>query len=291
MKISIPPYQSDADTSVEASIVVTERKSKATIAWKTLKECCDLKEALDFMALSGNWAKHYSNDGVKYGRKVRYRCKNIARRSSQCRAAMQLVYPPDTETILVQGGDEEHNCQEVAAPSKSRLTAVNKATIKTMWKDGKQPHQIWDLYGREALSNKRQLYNCINNLKQKDNPIVTIDDLHEWCLRNEGEPEEKHMPFVVQKQLNCDSRLVRVFISTPHLMKEVAKSGHLHADGTYKLMWEGFPLLVVGTSDAARKFIVAGVAITSGETHEDYEFLFGALATYYRTKQMDYEFK
>ena len=53
--------------------------------------------------------------------------------------------------------------------------------------------------------------------------------------------------------------------------------GNLHADGTYKLMWQGFPVLVVGSSDKNKKFRPMGLAVASSETTEDYMFMFNTL--------------
>src|SRR5690606_7853637 len=52
---------------------------------------------------------------------------------------------------------------------------------------------------------------------------------------------------------------------------------HLHADATYKLTWEGFPVLVVGVTDANRSFHPVCVSISSNETTASFQFIFNAL--------------
>lgn len=51
----------------------------------------------------------------------------------------------------------------------------------------------------------------------------------------------------------------------------------IHCDATYKCIWQGFPVLVVGTTDMFRKFHAFGVAVCTHETTIDFEFLFDAV--------------
>jgi hypothetical protein len=52
---------------------------------------------------------------------------------------------------------------------------------------------------------------------------------------------------------------------------------HIHADATYKLIWQGYPVLVVGTTDKIRQFHPFGLCICSNEQTADFVFLFEAL--------------
>lgn len=52
---------------------------------------------------------------------------------------------------------------------------------------------------------------------------------------------------------------------------------HLHADGTYKVCYQGYPLLVIGVTDKARVFHPCRIALCKTETWEDYRFLFKSL--------------
>lgn len=51
----------------------------------------------------------------------------------------------------------------------------------------------------------------------------------------------------------------------------------LCVDGTYKLNWQGYPFLIVGTVDRARKFHGIAYACDTNETITDYAFLFQTL--------------
>ena len=55
------------------------------------------------------------------------------------------------------------------------------------------------------------------------------------------------------------------------------KARMIQTDATYKLTWQGYPFLVAGTSDADYVFHPLAVAVTKGETEDDFAFLFRAL--------------
>jgi hypothetical protein len=42
-------------------------------------------------------------------------------------------------------------------------------------------------------------------------------------------------------------------------------SKKIHADATYKLVWQGFPVFIVGTTDLDRQFHSFGIAVCSNE--------------------------
>mgnify|MGYP002790673476 FL=1 len=52
---------------------------------------------------------------------------------------------------------------------------------------------------------------------------------------------------------------------------------HIHADATYKLTWQGFPILVCGTTDSNRKFHPFGITVCTNEKTEDFKFMFRSL--------------
>lgn len=51
----------------------------------------------------------------------------------------------------------------------------------------------------------------------------------------------------------------------------------LHCDATYKLVWNGFPVLLVGTTDLYRSFHIFGLAVCTNETETDFRFVFESL--------------
>ncbi|CAF4220670.1 unnamed protein product [Rotaria sordida] len=67
----------------------------------------------------------------------------------------------------------------------------------------------------------------------------------------------------------------RIFISSIHLLNIVSMSQHIHVDATYQVIWQGFPVLVIGTTDLNKAFHPFGLAICSNEKKTKYfEFIF-----------------
>lgn len=65
-----------------------------------------------------------------------------------------------------------------------------------------------------------------------------------------------------------------IFVTSKRLLKNAVAAKWFCADATYKVNWNGFPALVVGTTDRDRKFHLIGISVCSGETEKDFEFTF-----------------
>ena len=92
-------------------------------------------------------------------------------------------------------------------------------------------------------------------------------------------PEDKHEPFVIGYDINVDEdkpelSTFHLSISTLFLLEHGLKSKHLCADATYKLLWHGFPVFLIGVTDMKRKFHPISLSICCNEETKDYEFIF-----------------
>lgn len=68
--------------------------------------------------------------------------------------------------------------------------------------------------------------------------------------------------------------ILRFFITSQALLKSAFGVKKIHADATHKCTWQGFPVLLVGTTDMFRKFHAFGVAVCTHERTADFEFIF-----------------
>ena len=66
----------------------------------------------------------------------------------------------------------------------------------------------------------------------------------------------------------------RFVVTTKRLLANVLKTKHI----CYKLIWLGFPVLIVGTTDKAKRFHPFGIGVTSSETSTDFAFIFHAIS-------------
>ncbi|CAF0981240.1 unnamed protein product, partial [Didymodactylos carnosus] len=112
-------------------------------------------------------------------------------------------------------------------------------------------------------------------------------ELESWCQEKSTVPHSEVEAFVISFYIHYeddtdnddedvadDGNKFRFFLSTKALLKIASISKNLHADATYKLIWQGFPVLVIGTSDYDRKFHPFGLAICYDEKQSDFEFIF-----------------
>ena len=68
----------------------------------------------------------------------------------------------------------------------------------------------------------------------------------------------------------------KLFISSFRLLRLTAKLDTMHADATYKCLWNGFPILINGVTDMDKKFHPSGISICKFETVEEFDFIFTA---------------
>lgn len=65
--------------------------------------------------------------------------------------------------------------------------------------------------------------------------------------------------------------------TTKRLLRNVLNMDVIHVDATYKLLWQDFPLQIIGVSDKSRSFHVVGFCLSSNDTSAAYEFLFESI--------------
>jgi len=63
-------------------------------------------------------------------------------------------------------------------------------------------------------------------------------------------------------------------MSMGRLLRTMEKTEMIQIDATYKLNWQGYPVMVFGTSDCNQVFHLFGLAVCNGETAEDFRFIF-----------------
>lgn len=131
----------------------------------------------------------------------------------------------------------------------------------------------------------RQVYNAIESYKRQtfSEGRITMRQLEEFVNQHNEFPndEDEDSGFVVafsRSQSNEQNQWFRMFISTRRLLRRAAGIKIIHADATHKTTTEKLPLLVVGSTDMGQKFHFIGLAITTDETSQSYEFVFQSVA-------------
>ena len=151
----------------------------------------------------------------------------------------------------------------------------------------------------EALQSKQlqgpsivQLRNYLTKIKKEKYGTATISlgELEQWCLESSQTKLDLDTPFVVSYEVIYDDEFgddedvnavvgpkFCFFISTKRLLTTASTSINIHADATYKLVWQGFPVLIVGTTDLDCHFHPFGMAVCANEETQDFKFVFQSL--------------
>jgi len=110
--------------------------------------------------------------------------------------------------------------------------------------------------------------------KSQTSPILCLGELEAFCSARSESPMNDDEPFAIDSYFDASKPNFGVFASHNRLLQTLRLTTALQADASYKLSWNGFPVLVIGNSDQDRKFHPEGIAVTSTEAHSDSEFLF-----------------
>lgn len=98
-------------------------------------------------------------------------------------------------------------------------------------------------------------------------------DLYNWTTNKSVLPVSSlpDVQFVSYKQFE-DNNKFRIAIPTRRLIELVKSRIVVHVDSTYKVMYNGYPLTVIGVTDLHRSLHPFMYCNTTGEETEDYEF-------------------
>lgn len=292
----VEQYQSDES---DEEIIVqqeTKRREKRNFNWDKSAVFPGLNEAVKTIKAENLWSFYYQNRSSDGLRKY-YRCNKVPKRGQQCDAALYLLCREDTTDVVLFKSKGNHN-HENLREAKLGLSEDTKKMIEELFDLKLKPKKIYEKLIEKGFKpkNKKQLENYLTFLRRKKfgESKISLGQLEAWCESHSALPEEDNKPFVVSFEIKYEDELeddedetednleekssyFRVFISSKVLLANICKSPKLHADATYKLIWEGMPVLVTGSTDMNRSFHPCGLAICSNEKTGDFKFIFGSI--------------
>lgn len=127
--------------------------------------------------------------------------------------------------------------------------------------------------------NKNHLNSFLTQLRTEKYGESNIDmnSLKTWLVENSEVPSNNTQPFIVDFEISkrdenliLDLRFHRCNYCNWLSMSTIS-------DGTYKLIWQNFPVLQCGTTDMHRQFHPFGLSVCTSETGDDYAFIFNAI--------------
>jgi hypothetical protein len=282
-------YVSSDSSESESEEVCVLKKTKRELVWEKFAVYSNDQDAKVVITSEDTWSV-YSTNNCSDGKKVYYRCNKVKVRGTQCNAILQVYYPNNSDEVVVYKTDSSHNHDELAL-SKQGISREAKVKIKELHKLHLKPNAIMEvLKQNNIIIQKRQLSNYLHQLKESEGKMtISLGELEEWCIKNQKIPDSNDEAFVCSHKVQYEDDKdddedteengckFRFFLTTKRLLSIAIKSNKIHCDATYKLIWQGFPVLIVGTTDLDRKFHPIGLAVCTEEKQNDFEFIFKAV--------------
>ncbi|CAF3126805.1 unnamed protein product [Rotaria sp. Silwood2] len=276
--VQVAQYESDTSNEefVEENYRINENEKLSKK--KKLKKCWIKERTLDTAAeaeasILDQWSKYYTNH-TENGRMVYYRCNKAKLRGPQCSVSIYLLYHADHDKVTIYKTEAEHDHHV----DKVRGIDENvKKCIEELFNDG--------------IMKPKQIIRALQARKKYGSHKISLGGLEQWCENNQDIPTDENESFVVSYKIlyndeeyeddedveDDGGNKFRIFISSVRLLGIISMSSHLCSDATYKLVWQGFPVLIIGTTDLNKAFHPFGLAICSNEKTKDFEFIFNCI--------------
>lgn len=273
--------QSNAEDSTKDE-VVTGKKSK-TVFYRPETKFSTREELTNYID-SFKCFRHKSDNVTNEATVSYYVCSQVPKRQANlCPLKMKVIAMKSTRDFCVFVTTFDHQHEDIVlkqnpVPQKTREKIYELKTEYHM-----KPAAIHKFlakeYPDEILPTIKQIQMILPKEIMKNIPRTkTYGELIEWCRANEKKPESQDGAFILGHFYNKDDDSFAFVVSTPRLLQNARGRKNVCADGTYKIVWEEFPLIIVGTIDRMRKFHMLALCLTSNERQSEYSFVFKTLA-------------
>ena len=277
----VPMYSSDSEPEVQEEPSI-KRTRKGGLDWKLYKKYENFDEAQKFLQAEKTWTVKFTHM-TEEGKKQYYRCNKVKYRGPQCAAQIYLLFESTSDAVFVYHSGTDHDHENIGTKNDYGISQKTKDQINKLYALHLKPKAI--LMRLSEMKNikvpsKKQLNNYLSDRRRViyGPSTISLGELEQWLINKSQIPEDNDEPYVINYYVNeGENPTFRFAIGTKSLLKIANLTTNLHADATYKLIWQGFPVLVVGTTDKAKRFHPLCMAITTSERKEDFVMLFDAL--------------
>ncbi|XP_055310883.1 uncharacterized protein LOC129573806, partial [Sitodiplosis mosellana] len=261
---------------------------EAKSVWLFQQDFGSADEFSTFLETEGCWSK-LKTEHLNKGVKTTYRCNDVKRRGEQCNAGVYTLHGgiPNDPSIKLFRKSLDHSCGTSTNRNKSVPDDIQQFIIDQYNVGNKLQAIIMLLRNRpdlQTIPDEKQVKNVIQYYRKKTSvdPDVSIANLKDFVNAHSAVPQSLDDAFIVSAEFSPpltpdDQKFFRIFYSTKRLLTHATLCNTLHCDGTYKQLIHGFPILVIGITDMAIKFHLTGIGVCSGESTNDYKFLFDSL--------------
>lgn len=215
-----------------------------------------------------------------------YRCNLVRQQGTQCNARLLVVESSFKTTFEVFSSSSGHTHDIIANKFQEEL----RNDILSLSRGGMLPKHIEQYINRkhkdsqERMPTLKQIQNIVNyhNRTHENQPVISVGDVVTWIQKHDESSGDFNddEPFVIgykHSEPVDNERYFQYVISTKQLLKNASGYRNMCADATYKVVYQGYPLLLAGSVDANRKFHLIAAALSVSERAIDYEFFFNVI--------------
>lgn len=292
-------FESDAETecvndlegvSETCNVNVIEEPKKRVrnkFNWVKHSEWDSFDAALDY--LEEQSFVLYDDKTLKMGQKFYFRCRKRPKSvKPYCASQCILFLPSNSNLIILLHNGNVHNHNEIMKDKKRMLSDEMIDYIYSLFDKGvilydkiiefvEESRDKHGIFINEPNPEPRQIEYRLSLWRNSNvKPMINLGDLMEFCNNNAEYPVNDNEAFILASECSSisDELHFKFCYSTANLLKKFIGLKTICIDATYKLNWNGFPLIVFGTVDRGKKFHPLLYACTSHETSEDYSFVF-----------------
>lgn len=128
-----------------------------------------------------------------------------------------------------------------------------------------------------------------NEMRDNVDAYISVADLKKFAEQHSEIPRNDDDAFIWAYEFNesegdpdpnkynepaCEHIIV---FSTQRLLRNLLNASVIQADGTYKLTWQGSPLLIVGVNDVDQHFNLVAMTLSTKENKRAYSLTFSAI--------------
>jgi hypothetical protein len=191
---------------------------------------------------------------------------------------LRLDFKNDSLPVVVSTNSKAHTCQEIDNKS-NRIPLEIKLKVEEYIDLGLTPSIVHDKLINMGMNlTLKQTQNLAKRHKEKKfgRNFQDFGEMENFLMQHENVPTDDLQAFVPSRQINVPNFL---FVITSKTLLQNLKFANTHClcDGTYKVMNEKYPVLVVGVTDKSRQFHPIAIAVSSNERCQEYAFLFSSL--------------
>lgn len=227
--------------------------------------------------------KHYHNK-IEDGMWIYYRCSELPKHLAlKCPVRLKVFEANTTTDFKCQYTTFIHDHSNVKYNPKMKQS-VKEKIFELRMQQHMKPKQIRKYLQTQPVFKDgptptiRSIRHALNSTMNAEIiPTFTFGQLNEWCEQFSKVPTLSDESFIIGYKCNEQDNSFTFVMSTLRCLQHSMKCNNIVADGTYKLNWEEYPIVAVGTIDRMQHFHMLAMCLTSNERESDYHFVFESI--------------